>query len=74
MLHRDIVRALTTLRPGSLWNLNGDAYSGIEWLDTNSTCPSEGDILAAIASYVPPLSLQDQITLLKQQILALQGH
>jgi hypothetical protein len=28
-----IVEALHSLKPGSTWSLNGDAYDGLKWLD-----------------------------------------
>jgi hypothetical protein len=36
----DLPSALISLRPGSTWKLNGDDYSGLEWLDLNSAPPS----------------------------------
>jgi hypothetical protein len=35
------VDALISLRPGSQWNLRGET---IEWLETNTTVPSEEEI------------------------------
>jgi hypothetical protein len=29
----DITKALSTLRPGAEWSLNGDTYEGLQWLD-----------------------------------------
>lgn len=40
----DIPSALQTLRPGAQWVLRGDEYSGLEWLDTVQTCPTEAEI------------------------------
>jgi hypothetical protein len=40
----DIVNAIVSLRPNSQWNLNGDEYSGLEWLDQNQTKPTEEEL------------------------------
>ena len=32
---RDLSKALTSLYPGSQWVLNGDEYSGLNWLPGN---------------------------------------
>jgi hypothetical protein len=29
----DYAAVLTSIRPGTLWSLNGDEYSGLTWLD-----------------------------------------
>ena len=29
----DITKALSTLRPGAEWSLNGDTYEGLQWLE-----------------------------------------
>ena len=39
-----ISEALTILRPDSPWNLDGSDYSGIEWLDSGQTKPTETEI------------------------------
>ena len=36
--------ALTILRPDSSWNFNGSEYSGLEWLDSGATKPTETEI------------------------------
>lgn len=77
MIHSEIVNALTTLRPGALWDLSGDTLAGITWLDGNQTQPTNDEITAAIAAYVPPPTLQDQIVALQTQVatlLAAQGE
>lgn len=43
-----IDKALFRLRPNSQWILNGDDYSGLEWLDTTQTKPTKKQILAEI--------------------------
>ena len=40
----DIPAALQSLRPGAQWICRGDKYSGIEWLDTVQTCPTEEEV------------------------------
>ena len=39
-----IADALTILRPDSSWNLDGSEYSGLEWLDSGATKPTETEI------------------------------
>ena len=39
-----IADALIKLRPDSSWNLDGSEYSGLEWLDSNTTKPTETEI------------------------------
>ena len=39
-----IADALLSLKPGAQWTLRGDTYSGIEWLDSNQTIPTETEI------------------------------
>ena len=36
--------AITILRPDSSWNLTGSEYSGLEWLDSGATKPTEIEI------------------------------
>ena len=45
----DIPAALQALTPGAEWVLRGDQYSGLEWLDTNQTQPTESAVTAKIA-------------------------
>jgi hypothetical protein len=44
-----IHKALISLRPNAVWILQGDEYSGIEWLDSNQTKPTEAEINEEIA-------------------------
>jgi len=71
MNNQDIAKALQTLRLGAQWVLHGDSLTGLEWLDTVQTRPTDDEITAAIAAYVPPPSLQDQIAALQAQIAVL---
>ena len=36
--------AILILRPGAEWIVRGDVYSGIEWLDSGQTKPTETEI------------------------------
>ena len=38
------VDALSRLKPGAEWIVRGDVYSGIEWLDSSQTKPTETEI------------------------------
>lgn len=44
----DIVTAILSLRPGANWNLNGDLYEGLDWVDQVQTKPTEAEINAEI--------------------------
>ena len=45
----DITHALPLLRPGANWILRGDDYSGLEWLDSSQTKPTETEIYSKIS-------------------------
>jgi len=45
----DIADALISLKPGAEWTLLGDNYSGITWLDTKQTQPTETEIYSKIS-------------------------
>lgn len=45
----DITTALVALRPKAQWTLNGDEYSGLNWLDETQTKPTEEEVNAEIA-------------------------
>ena len=45
----DLPSALVSLRPGARWSLNGDDYSGLNWLETDSEPPSEAECAAEMA-------------------------
>lgn len=40
----DLGKAIQSLRPNAIWVLRGDEYSGIEWLDTKQTKPTESEL------------------------------
>ena len=46
----DITHALTSLKPGSEWVLRGSDYSGIEWLDSSQTKPTETEVNSKISA------------------------
>lgn len=80
MTSLDIIHALSVLTPSAEWVLQGDDLSGLTWLDNVQARPTDDEIVAAIAAYVPPpdpmITLQNQITTLQSQIatlLAAQG-
>lgn len=44
-----IDKALLSIRPNSRWVLNGDDYSGLDWLDQSQTKPTEAEVMAEVA-------------------------
>ena len=44
----DITHALQALKPGAQWTLTGFDYSGITWLDSSQTKPTESEIDAEV--------------------------
>ena len=45
----DITHAIRALKPGAQWTLLGDDISGLEWVDTKQTQPTETEINSKIA-------------------------
>ena len=45
----DITHALIALKPGAQWTLNGVDYSGLEWLDSSQTKPTETEVNSKIS-------------------------
>ena len=45
----DITHAFPLLRPGANWILRGDDYSGLEWLDSSQTKPTETEVNSKIS-------------------------
>lgn len=39
-----IIEALYSLRPGAVWNLNGDTYEGLIWKDETQSKPSKEEL------------------------------
>ena len=46
----DITHALQALKPGAQWVLRGTDYTGLEWLDSSQTQPTETEVNSKIAS------------------------
>ncbi len=46
----DIASALQELKPGAEWVLRGDDYSGLEWLDSSQTKPTETEVTDKITA------------------------
>tara|TARA_R100000234_G_scaffold23483_1_gene13395 strand:+ start:514 stop:870 length:357 start_codon:yes stop_codon:yes gene_type:complete len=44
----NIVGALNSLKPNAEWVLDGETYSGLTWLDSNQTKPTESEVNAEI--------------------------
>ena len=45
----DITSALLALKPGAEWTLRGEDYSGLEWLDSSQTKPTETEVNSKIS-------------------------
>ena len=45
----DITHALQSLKPGAAWSLNGEDYSGLNWLDSEQTQPTETEVNSKIS-------------------------
>ena len=45
----DIIHALQSLKPGAQWIHNGSDYSGLEWLDSSQTKPTETEVNSKIS-------------------------
>ena len=45
----DITHALIALKPAALWTLRGEDYSGLEWLDSKQTQPTETEVNSKIS-------------------------
>lgn len=63
MEHNQIVEALLRLKPESNWNLIGDDYSEIQWLDDPKTKPTAAQIQLEIDNPTPEpqLSVVDKL-------------
>ena len=46
----DIPAALQSLKPGAQWVLRGSDYTGLEWLDSSQTKPTETEVNSKISS------------------------
>lgn len=47
-MKHDLTHALMALRPGSQWSLNGDSYSGLNWM-SEGPAPTLEELTAKIA-------------------------
>ena len=45
----NIPTALQVLKPGAQWTLRGDDYTGLEWLDSSQTKPTETEVNSKIS-------------------------
>ena len=45
----NIPQALQVLKPGAQWTLRGEDYSGLEWVDSGQTKPTETEVNSKIA-------------------------
>ena len=57
----DIIHALQSLKPGAQWIHNGSDYSGLEWLDSSQTKPTETEVNSKISA----LDLAETMRLLR---------
>ena len=48
-MKHDITSALIALKPGAQWTLRGDDISGLTWLDSSQTKPTETEINSKIS-------------------------
>ena len=48
-MKHDIPSALQSLKPGAQWTLRGTDYSGLEWLDSSQTKPTETEVNSKIS-------------------------
>ena len=46
----DIASALQELKPGAQWVLRGTEYSGLEWVDSGQTKPTETEVNSKISA------------------------
>ena len=49
-MKNDIPAALQSLKPGAQWVLRGTEYSGLEWLDSGQTKPTETEVTNKITA------------------------
>ena len=59
----DVTHALQALKPGSEWVLRGEDYSGLEWLDSKQTQPTETEVNSKISE----LDNAEPIKLLREE-------
>ncbi len=44
-----IAEAIASLRPGASWSLHGEDYTGLNWLDSKQTQPTETEVYSKIS-------------------------
>ena len=49
-MKNDLASALQSLKPGAEWVLRGNEYSGLEWLDSGQTKPTETEVNSKISA------------------------
>ena len=59
----DIPAALHSLKPGAQWTLRGNDYTGLEWLDSSQTKPTETEVNSKISE----LDNAEAIRLLREE-------
>jgi hypothetical protein len=72
--NQSIARALQSLVPGAEWSVHDGDLKQLIWHDKKIQRPTDDQIQAAIAAYVPPSKpapIQDQLTALQAQVEAL---
>ena len=62
-MKHDIPSALQSLKPGAQWILRGDDYTGLEWLDSSQTKPTETEVNSKISE----LDNAEAIRLLREE-------
>jgi hypothetical protein len=55
MTHNEIIRAVNVLAPKAEWNLSGDNFADIVWLDESQTKPTLAQVQAEIRNPTPKL-------------------
>jgi len=48
-MKHDITHAIQALKPAAQWTLRGEDYSGLEWLDSSQTKPTETEVNSKIS-------------------------
>ena len=62
-MKHDITDAIMSLKPGAEWVLRGTSYSGLEWLDSAQTKPTEIEITNRLIE----LSTSEPMRLLREK-------
>lgn len=52
MTHEELVTKLRQIRPGANWNLRGNTYQDLEWLDDPATKPTAQEVVPLTAPEV----------------------